>query len=114
MKRIVFLIAVLVISLSSCVKAYDSIKPEDYSKYCKVITSYEESQTAFEYSPLSYNMIKGANPFSGYTVKIVRISTPRDMTTMYGDPSKILNTQYPDADLIVSYRNYFYVCFKNK
>lgn len=113
MKKFWFVaLIILVFSMTSCVKSYSSIKPEEYSSYVKVVTGI--SSSAFDYSPMSYNVLKGVNPYSDYTIKAVNIETPRAMYSMYGDPLPILNTMFPDADLIVAYNTYFYICYKNK
>lgn len=117
MKKRVFGILILaVILLTSCVKSFSSIKPEEYAKYCKVIEGGNGNtfDNAFNYSPLAYNFIKGNNLFADYTIKIIVIQTPLNIVTLYGDPTALLSSQYPDADLIISYHNYYYICTKKK
>jgi len=69
------------------------------------------SSSAFNYSPLAYNMLKGVNPYSNYTIKIATINF--GAWNLYGDPSDLLIRKFPDADLIVAYQSYYYICYKN-
>jgi hypothetical protein len=112
MKKFLILILV-VLSLSSCYKAYSELNVGDANKYVHFQSNINSSEeNAYLYSPLAYQFYKGENPYSGYTIKSVTISFGG--WNLYGDPLPLLNAAFPDADIILSFGQYYYIGYKPK
>jgi hypothetical protein len=98
------IIAIVLLVFSSCrVRSFQSIKSEDYSKYVRTTDA-----GGYEYSPMSYNMIKGENPYAGYAWRQVEV-IDYWFNHYSDDKSLILNAYYPDADVILGFHNHYFI-----
>ena len=110
MKRIFYLVLIVMMVTSCAPYTFSKLKPNDYEKYIEYISATESStgSRAFDYSPLAYNVIKGENSLAEYDYTIVRIKSYW-FTYYSGDPKLLIDTKFHDADIILAFNNYFYI-----
>ena len=109
MKKL-FLILLAVISITSCVPHYVTLKniPDDEYKNYLLESSYSNS-----YSPIAYSVIRGNNPANEYTWVEVRLVTfvPR-MFHHYcyqGNFAELIQKAYPECDVIMAYGSSYFI-----
>lgn len=108
MKRF-FLIVLVILTFTSCrIRNMNNLKPEDYSKYIRTTDI-----NGYEYSPLSYNMIKGANPYSEYTWTMAQICDYWG-NHYSDDQAKLFKAYFSDADIIMSFHGFWFIGIKTK
>lgn len=109
---------VLAMLLSGCQRTYDSLTPEEYPQFVHLVTEDGSASTynrAWSMSPTAYQFLKGDNPFAEYTFLAYTIHGPNwTWIATYGDPTKLVKSTFPDADLIISFGEYYYIGHKRK
>lgn len=111
MKKLVFgllAIAACLTTLSGCYKAIKDIPAKDAGNYVKVLEYTASGASAYDASPMSYQFIKGENAYADYTFKAIKLEGPFCIG-LYGDPSDFLKAYFKEADLIMGYREYWFI-----
>ena len=97
---------IVAIFLTSCAPVrLNNLSIEDYDKYIRTV---DYTSGVYYNSPLSFNMIKGENPFNKYNFKAVRLKTYW-FTYYAGDKFKLLTTYFSDAEVIVEFGSYYFI-----
>lgn len=112
MKKIIFVFIICCLFMSCKPYTFSKLNVNDYEKYIEYPSfSSSSSSTVFDGSPLSYNVLKGRNTLADYDYTVVRIKSYW-FTYYSGDPKLLIDAKFPDADIILSFNNYFYIGYK--